>query len=198
MPVRVIYLVRHGQYEPYPENGDSLGGSLTLLGREQAEHTAQALASTIAVSTIYASTLRRAAETATVIARQFSGLEVQTARDLWEIVPCIPPREADYFALHFPNLTPAAIARDRYLADQAFDRLFCPANGSDQHDLIVCHGNLIRYFACRVLKVAVEIWANMETNNCGITRCVIESDGRMMLVSLNDIGHLSPELRTFT
>lgn len=197
MPVRAIYLVRHGQYDSYPENGDALGGGLTPLGHEQAEITAAAMAA-IPVNAIYCSTLRRAAQTAAIIAGSFSGLEVQASRELWEIVPSIPPREADYFALHFPNLTPTTIARDRYLADQAFDRLFCPALDYDEHNIIVCHGNIIRYFVCRVLNVGVETWANMETNNCGITRCIIESDGRMMLVALNDTGHLSLPMRTFS
>jgi serine/threonine-protein phosphatase PGAM5 len=197
MPVRAIYLVRHGQYESYPEKSDPLGGGLTDLGREQAQVTGVAL-SVLPVNAIYCSTLRRAAETAGIIAREFPSLEVQPSRELWEIVPCIPPREAEYFSLHFPNLTPATIARDRYVADQAFDRIFCPALENDETDIVICHGNIIRYFVCRVLNVAVETWANMETNNCGITRCVIESDGRMMLVSLNDTGHLAPVMRTFS
>jgi len=197
MPVRVIYLVRHGQYESHPENGDSLGGSLTPLGREQAALTAEALAP-IPIRSIHASTLRRAAETAGVIADRFPGVEVQSWRDLWEIIPCIPPREADYFALHFPNLTDEIILRDRLIASDTFDRLFCPAEIDDQHNVIVCHGNLIRYFVCRVLDVAVEAWANMEASNCGITRCTVESDGRKMLISMNDVGHLPLDMRTFT
>ena len=61
MPVRAIYLVRHGQYESYSEKSDSLGGGLTDLGREQAQLTAAAL-SVLPVNAIYCSTLRRAAE----------------------------------------------------------------------------------------------------------------------------------------
>jgi serine/threonine-protein phosphatase PGAM5 len=117
---------------------------------------------------------------------------------LWEFVPCIPPREADYFALHFPTLTDDVILKDRRLADQAFERLFCPPGDDDSHDVVVCHGNLIRYFVCRVLEVSVETWANMEANNCGITRCTVESDGRKMLISMNDVGHLPLDMRTFT
>ncbi|MBZ0289909.1 MAG: histidine phosphatase family protein [Anaerolineae bacterium] len=197
MPVRVIYLVRHGQYESYPENGDALGGSLTPLGRDQAEHAAEAL-SQMPISAIHTSTLRRAAETAALIAGRFPGLTVQASRELWEIIPCIPPREAEYFALHFPALTPEAIARDREVADTAFERLFRPPVEQDEQEVIVCHGNLIRYYVCRVLEVPVETWGNMETNNCGITRCTVESDGRKMLISMNDVGHLTPVMRTFT
>ncbi|MEO8609293.1 MAG: histidine phosphatase family protein [Chloroflexota bacterium] len=197
MPVRVIYLVRHGQYESYPENGDALGGSLTPLGRDQAERAADALAQ-MPISAIHTSTLRRAAETAGIIALRFPSINVQPSRELWEIIPAIPPREAEYFTLHFPNLTPEAILRDRAVADTAFERLFRPGGTEDEHEVIVCHGNLIRYYVCRVLEVAVETWGNMEANNCGITRCTIESDGRKMLISMNDIGHLAPAIRTFS
>jgi serine/threonine-protein phosphatase PGAM5 len=197
MPIRVIYLVRHGQYESYPENGDALGGSLTPIGRDQAERAADALAQ-MPISAIHTSTLRRAAETAGVIALRFPNIIVQPSRELWEIIPAIPPREADYFALHFPNLTPESILRDREVADKAFDRIFRPGGTEDEHEVVVCHGNLIRYYVCRVLEVPPETWGNMETNNCGITRCTIESDGRKMLISMNDIGHLAPTIRTFT
>jgi len=196
MSVRTIYLVRHGQYEAYPENGDALGGGLTILGQEQTRLTANALAQ-VPISGVYCSTLRRAFETAAMIAGKFSGMSIQSLRELWEIVPSIPPRESAYFALHFPNLTADIIANDRQTADQAFDRLFCPAENQDEHVVVVCHGNLIRYYVCRVLDVPVETWANMETCNCGISRCTIESDGRKMLISMNDVGHLPLDMRTF-
>lgn len=197
MPVRVIYLVRHGQYESYPENNDALGGSLTPVGRDQAEHAADALA-LMPVTAIHTSTLRRAAETAAAIAKRFPSVAVQPSRELWEIIPCIPPREAEYFTLHFPNLTPEVIERDREVADIAYERIFRAGEAQDEHEVVVCHGNLIRYYVCRVLEVPIETWGNMEANNCGITRCTIESDGRKMLISMNDVGHLSPALRTFS
>jgi broad specificity phosphatase PhoE len=197
MSVRTIYLVRHGQYESDLESKDTLGGSLTPLGKEQSERTAEAL-KLVAVNAVYTSTLRRASETAAAIVDRFPGVSVQPLRELWEIVPAIPPRESEYFALHFPTLTPEVIARDRQTADKAFTLLFRPASNQDTHDVIVCHGNLIRYFVCKVLDVPPETWANMETNNCGITRCTVESDGRKMLISMNDVGHLPLEMRTFT
>ena len=79
MPVRVIYLIRHGQYESYPDNNDSLGGSLTVIGRDQAERAAEAL-SQMPITAIHSSTLRRAAETAGIIALRFPALTVQASR----------------------------------------------------------------------------------------------------------------------
>jgi broad specificity phosphatase PhoE len=79
-----IYLVRHGQ------NEDNLEGilnghrdrPLTQLGREQARSVAAKLKDN-GIQVIYASPLKRAYETATIIAEQL-GLAVQVDQDLIE------------------------------------------------------------------------------------------------------------------
>jgi serine/threonine-protein phosphatase PGAM5 len=195
MATRTLYLIRHGQYD-FVHQPDDLGGYLTALGREQARRTAEMLSS-LPISAIYCSSLRRAAETAGIIASAFSSITPKSYRQLWEIVPCIPAREADYFAIRFPDLAPEQIVLDRQAADEAFDLFFRLPETEDKQEMIVCHGNIIRYFACRVIGAPIDSWASMETHNCGITRCTIESDGRMMLVSLNDIGHLPLDVQTF-
>ncbi|HEX2621784.1 MAG TPA: histidine phosphatase family protein, partial [Phototrophicaceae bacterium] len=81
--------------------------------------------------------------------------------------------------------------------DQAYQEYFRPGPGDeDCYELIVCHGNVIRYFVSRVLRLDEDGWSNMLINNCGISRILIDTDGQMFLVSHNDIGHLPHELRT--
>lgn len=66
----------------------------------------------------------------------------------------------------------------------------------DRHELIVAHGNLIRYLICRVLGASPRAWASMRINNCGLSEVVVESDGSLTLASYNDTGHLPPRLVT--
>ena len=106
-----------------------------------------------------------------------------------------PAGQESLFAARFPNLTHEQTARERETADKAFDRFFRPAlDDDDEHEVLVCHGNIIRYFACRVLGASTDLWIRMETHQCGITCCVVDGDN-FRLASLNDTGHLPLNLR---
>ena len=192
MAQRILYLVRHGQYDPQTRTADKLGGRLTELGRTQAHLTAERLRH-LPITTIHHSTLRRASETASIIASAVTAVPLRPARVLWECLPCIPPHLTQQFA----HLSEAVIEKDALQAERAFERYFKAAAKITRHEIIVCHGNIIRYLVCRALQVPVESWANTDIHNCGISEVAIESDGRMMLISHNDTGHLPYDLRTF-
>ncbi len=197
MAVHTYYLIRHGQYPP-GDTADELGNGLTELGHFQAQKTAETFKD-LPIKAIHCSTLRRAVETAEIIATQFPNLSVQAARDLWEFIPSIPPKFADFFAKQLPDVTSETIDRDRKVGDAAYDRLFrVPAESetSDTHEIIVAHGNLISYYVCRALALPTDVWIQMDTHNCGITRISIGATGLVKLGSFNDYGHLPPELRT--
>ena len=81
-------------------------------------------------------------------------------------------------------------------AAAVYSKYLRAARGRDKHEIIVSHGNVIRYLACRVLRGSADGWFRMETFNCGITEIVVESDGRLSLASYNDVGHLPAELVT--
>lgn len=191
MATRTIYLVRHGLHDSEHSRHDKLGSGLTPVGVEQAKLTAQRLSS-LPISAIYCSTLRRAVETAEIIAREFPDILLQRSRLLWECIPCIPRNFAELFV----DIPAEKIAQDRERAGRAFDRHFKRARGKDKHEIVVCHGNLIRYFVCRVLQLEIEDWVDMDMSNCGISTVLIGSNGRMVLVSHNDVGHLPYHLIT--
>jgi broad specificity phosphatase PhoE len=82
-----LFLVRHGSTEqnerkPFVLQGCEIDGPLTELGREQSAAVGQALRE-FRIHAVYASPLRRAAETATEIARHH-GLPVEIVPDLRE------------------------------------------------------------------------------------------------------------------
>ena len=185
-----FYLVRHGQYDP--ANGtDWQGGGLTELGWRQAELTAARLA-VLPVTHIYSSTLRRAAQTAAAIGQAFPQLKIRPSRLLWEVVP--PFAQAD--AHHFSRNSPAELAESARRTEAAWQRFFISGTQCGGDTLIVSHGNLIRYFACRALGVDPTVWLRAETQNCGLTVLSFE-DGIWRLVSLNDTGHLPEGMKTF-
>lgn len=189
MATRTLYLVRHGYYDL--ASSHKLGGSLTSIGVEQAQLTAQRFIS-LPITAIHCSTLSRAAETAEIITQELADVPLHRSRGLWECIPCIPPAWAGYFK----GYSPKSIGRDKKQAEKAFDKYFKRAQGQDKHEIVVSHGNLIRYFICRVLQVQPEGWGSMDMCNCGISEVLVRSDGRMVLVSHNDVSHLPDHLVT--
>jgi serine/threonine-protein phosphatase PGAM5 len=216
---RHLYLIRHGQKDSLSETATQGDNGLTPLGREQTERTAQRL-SALPVDIIHLSTLRRAAETAEIIAAQLLGTPLRPSHLLRECIPYLPP---DFIAWHhshkelFENkqaanipqrytpwldLWPSGVAREEIeqgfeQADLAFNKYFRAARGRDRHEVIVTHGNILRYFMVRILHAPLDAWTLTEMFNCGISEILIESNGNMILISHNDVGHLPYNMRTY-
>jgi serine/threonine-protein phosphatase PGAM5 len=82
--------------------------------------------------------------------------------------------------------------------EEAFPLYFAPSPDVDRHDVVVCHGNVIRYFVTKALKVDSMAWLGMSIGNCSLTVITIEADGGMKLLSFGDVGHIPPNLTTRT
>jgi serine/threonine-protein phosphatase PGAM5 len=186
MATRYLHLIRHGQYE---QEGDRSRERLTPLGVEQAQLTAERLR-LLPITAIHCSSLPRAVETAEIIAQAFPGIPLHKTRYLRECVPCIPQNVSQY-TLKIPA---ERLAEYREQAECAFGRYFRRTRGADRHELLICHGNIIRYFVCRVLGAPPQAWLNMDSDTCGISLVKIGSDGTMWLISYNDTGHLPDPL----
>jgi serine/threonine-protein phosphatase PGAM5 len=183
MGTRSFVLVRHGQYAPED------GGKLTQPGREQAEHTGVWLKSHLegaAVDVLWTSTLVRARETAEIIARSCGKTKVKPTGLL---------REGMYTKLKGFDVPAEERLADRARADSAWTRLFRTSR-TDRLELVVCHGNLIRYLVCRALRVSVGRWTRMNSNHCGITRILIRDTGAIRVVTYNETAHLPRHLVT--
>ncbi len=175
MATKTVYLLRHGQYyqikRPLSERNapavDPLDdaaevqrdGGLTPAGVQQAELTAQRLQD-LPIDCIYASTLPGAMQTAAIIAQAQPQVETAVYRDLWECIPHVPAK----LAAKAEKYSAAVLKQDQEQATAAFARYFPSShNAADRHEVIVCHGNLIRYFVCRALQVTLDAWVNMDT-----------------------------------
>lgn len=178
MGTRTLVLLRHGQYEP--ENG-----RLTALGREQARLSAEYL-ERMPIDAIWSSTLTRAKETAAIVA---SHRNVGTPRHTGLL------REGLYTKLDGYDVPAAERRLDRSRADRAYVKFF-RVSRTDRVELVVCHGNLIRYLMCRALNTPVAKWTRMNTNHCGLTRVLIRDTGAVRVVSYNETSHLPLRLIT--
>lgn len=193
MAVRILYLIRHGQHDLDNPTGSELGGNLTALGRKQAEFTAKML-KTKPVSSIHASSLNRADETARIVSKQVTGISVQQTDLLWECMPAMTPK----LQVEMPNYTSLQVSQDKQRADVAFRKYFKIAKRTDRHDVIICHGNLIRYFVTIILKAEAASWLKMDICNCGVTQVLVQPDGDIAVLCHNDWSHLPQEFRTST
>lgn len=174
------------------------GGSLTDVGKQQAECVARVLDG-VALTSVVASTMLRAIETAAIIA-EATPIEYTVTDLLREAIPSIPPRIATHILdlmARDPNITHESIHEDQKRADEAFNQFFVPPQDEDDtHDVLVCHGNILRYLMCKALGVNADTWAKMNINHCGITTIMIDENGLMRLHSHNETRHLPIDLIT--
>jgi serine/threonine-protein phosphatase PGAM5 len=191
--IRTIYLVRHGDYDSDDERDPDIGKALWPLGVAQARLVAARLKSLpLSKTTLYSSTMTRARQTAMVMAGDFPGLELNQTRLLRE---CTPPTWRQDI---MDREDPADLEACAEQLEKAFKKFFVPSPDRNQHDILVCHGNVIRYFVTKVLKVDSLAWLGMAVTNCGLTVVRIRPDGRMKLVSYNDTGHIPANMITET
>jgi serine/threonine-protein phosphatase PGAM5 len=191
--VRTIYLIRHGEYDHTDERDPDVGKGLVPLGVAQARIVAWRLRGMpVEFTSLQSSTMTRAKQTALVIGEEFPDLELQTSRLISECTP--PTRREDIMAKE--NMVDLEACTQQL--DQAFAVYFTPSPDADRNDVIVCHGNVIRYFVTRVLGVDTMAWLGMSIGNCSLTVVQIRADGSMGLLSFSDVGHLPPNLSTRT
>lgn len=181
MGCRTLVLVRHGEYS---------SKGLTRMGRAQAAHAARRIGC-LPVTAIHCSTMLRAIQTAHIIAKGHRRLPLLRAGLLRECVPSLPP------ALRRSSAVPSeTIIRGKSQADRAYRRYFRRSGDRDTCDVLVCHGNLIRYLVCRALALGGYAWCSLGSTHCGITVIRIMANGEVVLESYNDTGHLPSKLRT--
>lgn len=191
---RTIYLIRHGDYSQTDEQDEFVGNELTPLGIAQARLLAARLkAMSFEFNSITSSTMTRARQTAIVISEDFPGLNLEQDSLICECTP--PSWRKDVMA----GVDTTEKGKCVEIIETAFAKYFIPSpDEKDRQDLIVCHGNVIRYFVAKVLNVDTMSWLQMSITNCSLTIIRINSDGSMKLDAFSDYGHIPENMRTFT
>ena len=190
--IHYIYLIRHGDYDRNRDAGDPDSSGLNALGHEQARLLAARLAALpIHPASLVTSPYPRA---------------YQTARDLGAVLnmtpvvdtllhECSPASDrADYMKRHASDEIAAC---DSNLS-RAWARYVVPTPDADRHDILVCHGNVIRWFVSRAVSGDSDHWLTMNIGNGSITIISVGPDGAPRLVMFSDVGHLPVEKQTWT
>ncbi|HEX7665590.1 MAG TPA: histidine phosphatase family protein, partial [Polyangiaceae bacterium] len=106
------------------------------------------------------------------------------------LVECIPTK------VGFP-VPVATIREGRAQADRAYAKFF-KRSTTNRTELLVCHGNLIRYLVTKAMGMKPLNWRNLAIYHASITDIRIQSNGRAILFSYNDVSHLPKKLRTMS
>lgn len=188
---RVIVLVRHGNYDEDPAVDPKLGPHLNPIGVAQA-HLAGARIAGLGLDfdAYRVSPMQRARDTAAVIAQDLPGSAFTVDPDLAE---CIPPTRRTEITKDEKS---AELARCKAQLDRAFARYFHPQAGAQGAELLVCHGDVIRYLVTRALGVDTMAWLEMSVRNASITQILIEPDGRFKVITVGDDGFMPANLLT--
>jgi serine/threonine-protein phosphatase PGAM5 len=190
--VRTLILVRHGVYDETDPRDAEVGKGLLPEGREQARLTGERLAGWPArIDVLRASTMTRARETAEIIAHSLPGLTPVPDRDLRECEP--PGNSGPTMAGLEPGDADSCAAR----IDGDFARYFRPSPERDSTEVLVCHGNVIRWLTCRALGADPRLWLGMSLANCSLTVIQVRPNGTFKITGVGDRGHLPVALQTW-
>jgi serine/threonine-protein phosphatase PGAM5 len=188
---RTLYLVRHGEYDQEDPRDPHVGRNLVPIGVAQARLLGARLHGLpVTFTALLTSPLTRARETAAVLAEDLPGLAPRIVPDLEE---CTPPTRNH---VDVEDETPADLAACQAQLDRLAGQLLVPAGES--HEVVVCHGNVIRYLVMKALGSDPGTWNTMSIGNTSLTTILVQPDGRIRLLSVGDVGHLPARLQTGT
>ena len=186
-----IFLVRHGMYDRDDNANDRTGNPLNALGHEQAKLLGQRLAASgVELRAIAASDFTRARETAAEIG---AILHLTPAPEPL-IQECTPTAEHPEYTAHY---SAEHIARCAAQLEGAWSKYFVATPGADTWDLLVSHGNVIRWLVAKATGNDVRKWYAADIGNASLTAVAVRPDGSLRLVLYSDVGHLPPALQTW-
>lgn len=207
-----VILIRHGQYVSGRTDEECV---LTKLGREQCTLTGKRLKELVdskqipPIQRVLYSTMTRAMESAELIIPHIKTEEMETqATDLiregacHKPVPAIafdkwPMRENDFWT-DGPRIEAGFRAfMKRPFMESSKDTAQLETVKSHS-SVLVCHGNVIRYFVCRALQVDPECWLRMAVDNASITIVDIHASGKVSLRTLGNNGHHPAKFITYS
>lgn len=207
----VLYLVRHGETEYNRQNvvqGEGIDSEINATGRAQARALARRLQS-VPVDALYASALRRAKQTAEVLARPHEPLSRTYLRDLnemnWGVLEGEPPsveREARMGSLKSAwreGGYDRAVEKGESIRDvqrrarRAIRHVVTREAGGTV--LVVTHGRYLRVLLATILHgYGLEHMQELGHSNTCVNRVVYE-EGRFRADLLNCTTHLSSDGR---
>jgi serine/threonine-protein phosphatase PGAM5 len=186
-----LYLARHGEQDR-PPGGAGPGTGLSDRGRAQAALLGRRL-SAVPFDVIRHSPLRRAAETAQLLAEYLPGVPAQASDLMADRTPVPPGLDLTGMPPEFRSFLDAVPDGERdpgaARLDDAVARL-AVAGPADRRELLVTHNFVIGWFVRHALDAPPWRWIGLNQANCGLTIIEVRSGRPPMLICFNDTGHL--------
>ena len=195
---RTIILIRHGQYNLDGEVDEDR--YLTDLGKEQAALTGKRLKELKLdkkITRFVMSTMTRAQETGNIIYRELDNTDIPIEKS--DLIREGAPIEPDP-PLETWNPDPKDFFIEGARIETGFREFMHRADIKQEKDsveVLVCHGNVIRYFVCRALQLSPNAWLRMSVRHGSMTVLTFCPSGRVSLKSLGDTGYMPPEKLSF-
>jgi len=192
---RLLYLIRHGQFMDGAKDKDRV---LSEKGREQAKRCGEYLKERgIKPTQFVHSTMTRATETAQLINEVLKvECEVESSDLIREGCPVAPePPLANYPPHPWTESKESAAIEAGF---RKFVRRAKPKSTESEVSVIVCHGNVIRYFLCRGLQLPPTAWLHMSLPHCSVSSLHCRPSGTVGTRGIGEAGYLPKHLQTYT
>jgi broad specificity phosphatase PhoE len=197
----MLYIIRHGstnlnEMNPPVLQGRSVDSPLSTLGIQQAEKTAAYFVEK-GITKIYSSPLRRAIETATIIAKPLN-LSIEIADDLieadlsvWEnmTIEQVKQKYATDFAWFSYDTGWRKPGRTGESYNQVLERItpfLETINANGETNLVVSHSVVVKAYMAKLLQIPLWHARELPMSNCSINFYWKDKN----LITLNSVQHL--------
>ena len=196
-----LLVIRHGESEADLLNVHEgrADFELTETGKKQAKAMAHWVRQNYAIDKIYASTLKRAKQTAQFLAEEVK-IDIIFEEDLMEfnngLLAGLSREEAkvtypkmDHLPMHRSVYEMESMLAFRYRAEVMLSKILSE-NSKEDTIAIVSHGGTINQIACAFLSLPVDVKVRFSTGDTGIHCWNVTDSGRCILFS-NKTDHLN-------
>jgi serine/threonine-protein phosphatase PGAM5 len=191
--VHYVYMVRHGKYDlDTTATDDRVSNGLNALGHEQAKLVGARLAALgIKFDRLISSEFLRAKQTAD----DMGALMKMTATRDGSLNECTPTSAS---ASLMAKEKPSDIAACDSARAVTWQRYFVPTPARDTYDVLVCHGNVIRWTLMRALGADTKLWSNQDIGHCSLSIIAVRPDGTIRLVMYSDVGSIPVDKQSWS
>jgi serine/threonine-protein phosphatase PGAM5 len=182
---------------PHPQAGDHRDAGLSRLGEQQAHRLGWRLAD-VPFDIVRHSPLRRAVQTAQILAGYLSGVPVHSSELLADRTPMPSADQASAIPARYQSFLDRVPADERDPGGEHLDsavRQLASTGTSDRCELLVTHNFVIGWFVRHALDAPPWRWIGLNQFNCALTIIQYQAGLPAMLISFNDLGHLPAGLR---
>jgi len=103
---------------------------------------------------------------------------------------CVPA----FRAADLPGRSSEGVRDCEARIDRAYAELMTPTTEGERREVVVCHGNVIRYWVLKALGLDTTGWIRLWVSNASVTTIRIDASGRVRVLGVGDVGFLPPGL----